>query len=124
MGWKDMRFFNYKLLIMGKTVRIVQYFPIGKIFFPSWKKNQSRAKLANLQFLQAPHTHTRTRIISGVFDFFFPTPASVEPVFSPAAFLQLAFVRHAFQHRVERAGGYSALFARPEGLSTSKAERQ
>lgn len=64
MGWKDMRFFYYKLLIMGKTVRIVQYFPIGKIFFPSWKKKSESCKTCKLAILAGPsHPHTHAHYI-------------------------------------------------------------
>lgn len=74
MGWKDMRFFNYKLLIMGKTVRIVQYFPIGKIFFPSWKK-----KIRVVQNLQTcnscrPLTPTHARALYQVYLIFSSPP--------------------------------------------------
>jgi hypothetical protein len=34
------------------------FFPNWRIFFPSWRKK--KRNLANLHFLQPPHTHTRT----------------------------------------------------------------
>lgn len=124
MGWKNI-VKKIKIKIEETFFQLGIFFSLtGEKHFPNWRKKRACETCANLQTCKTcrasspPHTYAYTRACEG------GSGHSLKFVLSTAGVPQPAFVCHAFQHGVYRAGSHSAPFALQQGLSTGEAERK